>query len=68
MGNPETLTSALRRRIASAPSLNEVSVKARVDRTRLRRFVRGEQGLTVAVIDRLLPVLGIAVVAEGQSS
>jgi hypothetical protein len=66
MRTPQTLAAVLRHKIETAPSLNELSIKARVDRTRLRRFVRHEQGLTVAVVDRLLPILGLAVVATEE--
>ncbi len=54
-----SMTDLLRQAIRQAPSVNGVAVRARVQKTSLIRFLRGDQTLRLDMAERLADYLGI---------
>lgn len=62
---PLTITEELRRAIAEGSLTRyEIWQQSGVDQAALSRFVNGKQTLTLEMLDRLAPVLGLTLVVK----
>jgi transcriptional regulator with XRE-family HTH domain len=65
---PETLTGQLRRLVLSrGKSRYQIAKETGIDESALSRFVNGERGVSMAVLDKLGECLGLAIVQVKKS-